>query len=71
MGILYHYTSLDGFMSIINHSRYKMGLWMSSTDYLNDKTERIHSIKVLEKAVEAAENIIGGDKIFTPILKVL
>lgn len=57
MGMLYHYTNLDGFMGIMNSSTNtdKIGLWMSSTDYMNDEAERIHCVKVLANLIENIE----------------
>lgn len=71
MSILYHYTNLEGFMGIISHSKEEMGLWMSSSDYMNDKQERIYCVQVLAKSVEAIENVLGEEKVFTPLFKQL
>lgn len=52
-------------MGIMNYSRdepNKMAFWMSSSDYLNDLTERVHSVKVLAKVIDQLD-IDGKDEI--------
>ncbi len=55
----------------MNYSRDKVGLWMSSSDYMNDKSERILSVQVLSNIVEHIEDTKDGKLIFAPIFKKL
>jgi len=45
---LYHYTSIDGFMGIIDSKK----IWASNIKYLNDKDEFIHTVKLLEERLK-------------------
>ena len=52
-GIIYHYTSPDGFLKILhpkeNDNRKELRLWFTKCDSLNDKEERIHFSKYLKE----------------------
>lgn len=53
---LYHYTSIDGLLGIVNSK----SIWASNILYLNDKDEFHHTLSLLEK--KAGEQFIGRSK---------
>lgn len=60
--IIYHYTDIAGLMGIFskcNSDNPKIIMRASCSDYMNDPTERIHSISVLSHLIEAIEKMEG------------
>jgi hypothetical protein len=49
---LYHYTSPDGLLGIVEHSE----LWATNLNYMNDATEFQISLKLAEETLTAATN---------------
>ncbi|HBS7744032.1 TPA: DUF2971 domain-containing protein [Klebsiella pneumoniae] len=49
---LYHYTTLDGFLGIINEN----ALWATNIKHLNDSSELSHGIHILEQSIDHVKN---------------
>ncbi|WP_254505646.1 DUF2971 domain-containing protein [Bacillus altitudinis] len=69
--LLYHYTNVNGLEGIMKHKE----LWVSNADFLNDKTERKYTVKILsdliEEKLEELENNELKDIINESLKKVL
>lgn len=55
--IIYHYTSLNGFLSIIE----TQSLFFSNVNFLNDSKEIKHGVDIVLKAIEQCENEKNAD----------
>lgn len=58
--ILYHYTSLNGFLSIIE----TQSLFFSNVNFLNDSKEIKHGVDIVLKAIEEIEENEGSDILY-------
>jgi hypothetical protein len=54
---LTHYTTLQGFMGIIEAK----GFWASNASFLNDRSELVHGLNGAEQAISELEDVIGDE----------
>lgn len=64
MPTIYHYTDVHGFFEMIS----KRKLWLSGTNNLNDKTERIHGKDRVLNALREFEEFEGKDRVVRQFL---
>lgn len=56
---LFHYTTLDGFLSILKNG----DLWLTDSRYCNDEEELVHGHRVAMKVVEEELGLAAADPI--------